>query len=227
VVITIEKLLTSDEVAEFVRLLEAAAWTGGGVSAGTLSAVVKNNQQLPAATEPALALSNFLLRKLGHHPAFVSAGLPEKIYPPVFNRYREGGAYGLHVDGAIMQMPSGRDVLRSDLSATLFLSDPAGYSGGELKVETALGAQSVKLAAGDMVLYPSGSLHQVTPVTAGCRVAAIFWVQSMVRDVSARAMLYELDQSVQALTAQLGAADAQVTRLSGIYHNLLRRWSEV
>src|SRR5690606_7702778 len=184
-------------VARFRERLHAAAWDDGRGSAGTLAATVKRNQQLPEDAAEAIELGNHVLRVLGSHPRFVSAALPERIYPPRFNRYRDGGHYGTHVDSAVMHLREANLTLRSDLSATLFLSDPDGYDGGELLVETGFGVQAVKLAAGDLVLYPSSSLHQVSAVTRGERLAAFFWVQSMLRDAAARTLLFDLDQASQ------------------------------
>lgn len=223
----IPEVLSKAEIKQFNDSLAKAEWDNGSGTAGSISALVKSNEQLSASKEPATTLANHVLKILGRHPLFLSAALPEQIYPPVFNRYTNGGHYGVHVDSAIMHLPNGRDILRSDLSATLFLTEPADYEGGELEIESSFGAQSVKLKAGDMVLYPSSSLHQVTPVTKGSRVAMILWLQSMVRDVSARENLFELDQSIQELTKILGPESEQVVRLSGVYHNLMRRWAEV
>jgi PKHD-type hydroxylase len=154
----------------------------------------------------------------------VSAALPRKIHPPRFNRYADGGTYGAHVDSALMRFGDG-GMLRTDLSVTIFLSGPEEYDGGVLEIETGTGAQSVKLNAGDAILYLADSLHRVTPVTRGARLASFFWIESLVRDAGARALLFELDQAVQALTVQVGAAHAEVVRLSALYHNLLRRWT--
>jgi PKHD-type hydroxylase len=185
---------------------------------------VKKNQQLAEQFEVAISLGNHVLKKLGNHPQFISAALPKTIYPPKFNQYGVGETYGLHVDSAIMQVPNTNISLRSDLSATLFLSEPDEYAGGELSIETEFGAQQVKLAAGDMVLYPSSSLHQVCPVTKGVRTASFFWIQSMVSHTDNRSLLYELDQTIQTLTQQ-NSDQAEVTKLTGIYHNLLRKWA--
>ena len=157
---------------------------------------------------------------------FVSAALPHRTFPPLFNRYGPGQSFGTHIDNAIRPIPSTSIKLRTDLSATLFLSDPDSYEGGELLVEDAFGVQAIKLAAGDMILYPASSLHRVTPVSRGVRLASFFWVQSMIRDDNARAMLFDLDQTIQALAATQGIDDPQVVRLTGIYHNLVRRWAE-
>lgn len=222
--IVIENLLTLDEVAQFRQQLDATEWEAGSKTAGDVARAVKSNQQLPDEGELAIALGNYLLRKLGNHPQFVSAALPNKIYPPKFNRYAGGGEYGIHVDSAVMQLPGMQESLRTDLSATVFLCSPEQYEGGELVIEGKFGAQAVKLNAGDMVLYPSSSLHQVMPVTEGARVCSFFWIQSLVRDDAQRELLYDLDQSIQAIRAEFGSQHGEVNRLTGIYHNLLRQW---
>lgn len=225
--IVIEQVLNAQEVAEMRHRLDAAPWIDGAQTAGSRSVAVKQNQQLDRADPVGLELGNAILRKLGHHPTFVSASLAETIWPPVFNRYANGGHYGTHVDSALMRSPDSTRSMRSDLSATLFLTEPDEYEGGELVVETAYGAQGVKLAAGDMVLYPSNSLHRVDPVTSGQRTCAILWMQSAVADAAERAMLFDLDQSIQALSVGRGKADPQVDRLIHVYHNLLRKWAVV
>ena len=224
--IVIENLLSTEEVSQFRQRLDQAEWESGARTAGEVARIVKANQQLPDEGELAVVLGNHILRKLGNHPQFVSAALPQTIYPPKFNRYTEGGHYGVHVDSAVMQLPGQRDSLRTDLSATVFLCDPEGYEGGELVIEGKFGAQAVKLKAGDLVLYPSSSLHQVLPVTQGARVCSFFWIQSLVRDDTHRELLYDLDQSIQAIRAECGSQHNEVNRLSGIYHNLLRQWVE-
>jgi len=221
--ITIDNVLGPQEVAQFRDQLDSADWQDGARSAGTLASQVKRNVQLDEHSELASNLGNHILRCLGRHPTFIAAALPREIYPPRFNRYEAGGAYGLHIDSAIMPLAGTRKNLRSDLAATLFLSAPGDYDGGELKIETAFGAQAVKLEAGAMVLYPASSLHRVTPVTRGARVAAFFWIESMVGDEGERAILFELDQTIQALTTVLGPSDEKLLRLTGVYHNLLRR----
>ncbi|MDB5916630.1 MAG: PKHD-type hydroxylase [Massilia sp.] len=223
--ITIDNVLNPDEVRQFRAGLIDAAWNDGVDSAGTLARTVKHNQQLDAALEPAVSLGQHLLRQLGSHPLFISAALPRKIYPPRFNRYAAGGAYGTHVDSAVMHVPGTGTSLRTDLAATLFLAEPDEYDGGELEIDGQFGVQAVKLAAGSMVLYPASSLHRVTPVTRGARLASFFWIESLVADDSARSLLFDLDQAIQALTPALAADDANLLRLTGIYHNLLRRWA--
>jgi len=223
----IENLLTAEEVAAFRERLAGAAWADGNATAGTRSAGVKQNLQLGRADPAAKELGEVILRKLGGHAGFIAASLAQKVWPPVFNSYRDGGHYGTHSDAALMRLPGAGNAIRSDLSATIFLTDPAEYDGGELMIEEAFGAQSVKLAAGDMVLYPSGSLHKVTPVTRGERICAITWMQSAVADNAARAMLYDLDLSIQALTPGRAKDDPDIDRLIQVYHNLLRRWAQV
>jgi PKHD-type hydroxylase len=221
--ITIDNVLSKDEVRQFRQHLDGAQWQDGLLTAGTLARHVKGNLEVDQQADVAISLGNHIVRALGSHPTFISAALPRKIYPPRFNRYAGGAAYGLHVDSAVMPIPGTRDSLRSDLAATLFLAEPGEYEGGELEIETAFGAQAVKLAAGDMVLYPASSLHRVTEVTQGARVAAFFWVESMVGDDTERSMLFDLDQTIQSLAATLDPRDERLLSLTGIYHNLLRR----
>lgn len=225
--LVIEQVLEAAEVAEFRDRLARANWVDGAATAGSRSIAVKQNLQLDRHDSDAVELRNRVLARLGQHPTFISAALPEKIWPPVFNCYRDGGHYGTHSDAALMRLPEANLTLRSDVSATLFLSDPDEYDGGELVVEGRYGAQAVKLAAGDMVLYPSASLHQVTPVTRGERVCAILWLQSAVADPIARSLLFDLDQSIQGLAPGRAADDPDVDRLIHVYHNLLRRWATV
>jgi PKHD-type hydroxylase len=223
--LSIEKVLDPEEVRQFRQHLATAEWTDGAQTAGALARLAKHNQQLPDSVEPALSLGRHILRKLGVHPLFISAALPRKIYPPKFNKYEGGGNYAAHIDNAVMPIPGTHTTLRSDLSATLFLSEPDEYDGGELEIEGALGVQSIKLEAGDLILYPATSLHRVTPVTRGARIASFFWVESLVADESHRTLLFDLDQTIQSLTSTLPAGDAQVLKLTGIYHNLLRGWA--
>jgi PKHD-type hydroxylase len=225
--IAIPDLLDAAAVAGLRATIDAAAWTDGNATSGHQSALAKRNEQLPEDSAAARAGGAVVLDALTAAPLFVAAALPLKVFPPLFNRYGAGATFGTHVDSAI-RIRRGSDFrIRSDLSATLFLSDPADYDGGELVIEDQFGAQSVKLPAGHMVLYPASSLHRVTPVTRGVRVASFFWVQSMVRDDGARRMLFELDQGVQEATAAMGADAPAVVKLTGVYHNLLRRWAEV
>lgn len=221
--IAIEDVLSREEVAQFRARLDQADWQDGAVTAGTLAQAVKRNQQIEDGGALATSLGNHILRKLSAHARFIAAALPSKIYPPKFNRYADGGAYGAHVDSAIMQVPGTNVTVRSDLSATLFLSEPDEYEGGELEIEASFGVQTVKLDAGDMVLYPSSSLHRVAPVTRGVRVASFFWIESLVRDEGERTLLFDLDQAIQGLTSMLPAGDVHLLKLTGVYHNLLRR----
>lgn len=223
--IVIENVLDEAEVRTFRERLATANWVDGAATAGSRSIAVKQNLQLASGDALAVELGNVVLRKLGHNPLFVSAALAEKIWPPVFNCYQDGGHYGTHSDAALMRLPEVNLTIRSDLSATVFLSDPEEYDGGELVIEEQFGGQAVKLAAGDMVLYPSSSLHQITPVTRGQRICAIMWMQSAVADTAARSMLFDLDQSIQALSVGRAKDDEDVDRLIHVYHNLLRRWA--
>lgn len=223
--ITIENVLSKDEVRQFRAYLDVADWQDGASTAGTLARKVKNNMQIADDAEVAISLGNHILRSLGTNPMFISAALPRKIYPPKFNRYTSGETYGTHVDSAVMPIPGTHLSLRSDLAATLFLAEPDEYAGGELEIETDFGVQAIKLGAGDMVLYPSSSLHRVTAVTQGARVASFFWIESLVGDDAERTLLFDLDQAIQSLTSALDAEDRNLLRLTGIYHNLLRRWA--
>lgn len=219
-------VLTQDEVRGFRRDLDAAAWSDGRATVGAQGAHVKHNLQLDPALPVAQALSQRILERLRVHPQFFSAALPLRILPPLFNRYTGGGNYGLHVDGAVMSQRDALQPVRSDVSATLFLCETGEYDGGELVVRDTYGEHEARLPAGDLLLYPSTSLHQVLPVTRGARVCAFFWVQSMVREDARRTMLYELDRSIQSLRAQLGDVEECVA-LTAHYHNLLRLWAEV
>jgi PKHD-type hydroxylase len=221
----IENVLSKEEVQQFRAHMEQANWEAGSKSAGTLARSAKQNLQLDDASELATGLRNHILRKLGNHPLFISSALPAKIYPPKFNCYTNGGAYGTHIDSALMPVPGTNISVRGDLSATLFLSEPNEYAGGELEIQGIEGGQGIKLAAGDMVLYSSGYLHQVKPVTQGSRIASFFWVESYVRDEKQRGILFELDQTIQQLTPKLSATDAELIKLTGLYHNLLRCWA--
>lgn len=223
--IPIEGVLSADEIATFRAQLASAEWEDGNQTAGTMARLVKQNLQLPDGSATAVNLGNIILRKLGKHPEFISAALPLRIYPPKFNCYRDGGCYGLHVDSALMQVDGTSLNVRTDLSATLFLSEPEEYDGGELQIESPFGVQAVKLAAGDMVLYPSSSLHQVTPVTRGARIASFFWIQSMVHSEPDRSLLYDLDVSIQGIASALPATHPELLSLTAVYHNLLRRWA--
>jgi PKHD-type hydroxylase len=207
-------------------IIDAAEWIDGNATSGHQSALAKKNAQLPEESAAAREAGAIVLDALSATALFVAAALPLKVYPPLFNRYAGGDTFGAHVDSAV-RIRRGSDFrIRSDLSATLFLSDPDSYDGGELVIEDQFGEQRVKLPAGHMVLYPASSVHRVEPVTRGARVASFFWIQSMIRDDGARRILFELDQSVQDVAARLGQDDPAVVRLTGTYHNLLRRWAE-
>jgi PKHD-type hydroxylase len=221
----IENVLNPEQVLQFSQALNNGNWQDGKQSAGSQAAGVKHNQQLDDSSDLAGQLGHAIIARLGAQPLFMSAALPSKIYPPKFNRYQGGEHYGLHVDSAIMPLPNSQQMLRTDLAATLFLSEPQQYAGGELSIETSYGAQQIKLNSGDMILYPANSLHQVNPVLQGSRVAAFFWVQSLIRDNEQRAMLFDLDQSIQTLTVERGSNDTEIKRLSGVYHNLMRAWT--
>jgi PKHD-type hydroxylase len=219
-------VLTTEQVAHCRKVLDAADWVDGRVTAGHQSSRVKDNMQLPEESPAARELSQLVQRALESSPLFFSGALPAKVFPPLFNRYRGGQAFGTHVDNAVRQVRGTSHRVRTDLSATLFLSAPEEYDGGELLIEDTFGAQSVKLSAGDMVLYPASSLHRVEPVTRGERVASFFWIQSMVRDDGERALLFDLDTAIQRLASE-SPDHASVVQLTGIYHNLLRRWAHV
>ncbi|MES1198372.1 MAG: Fe2+-dependent dioxygenase [Pseudomonadota bacterium] len=224
--ICVPNVLSKEEVCAMRRRLEVASWVDGKVTAGAQSALAKNNQQLPENSAEARELGDAVLDALGRAPMFVSAALPLKTFPPLFNRYGEGMSFGAHIDNAIRPVKSTPVRVRTDLSATLFLSEPDEYDGGELVIELPFGVQEVKLEAGSLVLYPASSLHRVNPITRGARVASFFWVQSMVRDDGERALLFDLDQSIQSLALEHGQGYTEVVRLTGLYHNLLRRWAD-
>ena len=221
--VSIPGLLAADEVARFRTALAGAPWIDGRATAGYQAARVKHNAQLAENHPVARELADAVLRALERSKAFISAALPLRVYPPMFNRYAGGQAFGTHIDTAVRQIPGVPARVRADLSATLFLSDPADYGGGELVVQDLFGAHAVKLPAGSLVLYPASSLHHVNPVTSGERLASFMWVQSMVRDDGARTLLYDLDSSIQHLAAAL-PEHAAIVQLTGVYHNLLRRW---
>ena len=216
---------TRDEVATLRTRLDAGPWADGNVTSGHQSATAKVNRQLPEDSAEAREVGALVLQALQANPMFVSAALPHTIFPPLFNAYQGGERFDVHVDNAIRQRGSVR--IRSDLSATLFLSEPEDYDGGELIVEEMYGPQSVKLPAGDLVLYPSKSLHRVTPVTRGARVSSFFWIQSLIRDDADRETLFRLDVAIQRVSAEKGLKDAAVLELTAVYHNLMRRWAEV
>ena len=224
--IEIPQLLDAEGVAQLRSVIDAGEWIDGNATSGPQAALAKRNDQLAEDSPAHREGAALVLDALGRSPLFIAAALPARIFPPLFNRYAGGQGFGTHIDNAI-RMRRGTDFrIRSDLSATLFLSDPASYDGGELVIEGSFGAQAVKLPAGHMILYPASSLHHVEPVTRGTRIASFLWLQSMVRDGEARRHLFELDQSVQTLAAERGQGDATVIRLTGLYHNLLRRWAD-
>jgi PKHD-type hydroxylase len=222
----ISSLLSADRLDAIRANLEGASWEDGRATAGHQSAQVKSNLQLPQHDPVTRELGDEIVRALERSALFVSAALPRHVYPPLFNRYESGMTFGAHVDNAVRQIPGTAHRLRTDLSATLFLTAPEEYDGGELLIEDTYGSQSIKLAAGDMVVYPSSSIHRVLPVTRGTRTAAFFWIQSMVRDDGARTLLYELDTSIREL-ARDGARNESLVRLTACYHNLLRRWADL
>jgi PKHD-type hydroxylase len=221
----LRNVLTRAQVREARQVLEAADWVDGRASAGHLARGVKDNEQLAEDHPASQSLGDLVLQALGRHQAFLAAALPLKVLPPRFNRYRGGGQYGMHVDSAVFSVPGTPHRVRSDLSATLFLSDPDEYDGGELVVADTYGEHSVRLPAGDMVLYPGSSLHRVTPVTRGTRLASFFWIQSLVRDDGQRALMWELDGAIQEIARDVPDHPA-LDRLTGVYHNLLRQWAQ-
>src|SRR5574337_908939 len=220
----IPAVLTTEQVTQMRVALEAADWTDGRETVGAQGARVKHNQQLPERSPLRQQLGQQVQAALARHPLFHAATLPLRLLPPRFNRYADGGQYGFHVDGAVMSLPDAGGQLRSDISCTLFLNEPEAYDGGELIVSDTYGEHEVKLPAGDLIVYPSSSLHRVAPVTRGARLASFFWVQSLVRDDSRRRLLFELDTSIQTLTGS-GADAAALLQLTAVYHNLLRQWS--
>jgi PKHD-type hydroxylase len=222
----IPDVLTAEQVQHVRGLLASADWVDGRVTAGPQSARVKQNRQLPEDHPVAREVGDLILAALQRHPLFLSAALPLRVFPPLFNRYEGGDAFGSHVDNSVRTVPGTAHRMRTDLSATLFLAEPAEYEGGELAVEDTYGVHSVKLAAGHMVLYPSTSLHHVRPVTRGARIASFFWIQSMVRDDGDRTLLFDLDAAIQRVRAEAPDHPAAV-QLTGVYHNLLRRWAEL
>lgn len=222
--IEIPNVFSKQEVNQLREELDARTWIDGNQTSGVMASTRKRNQQLDKDDPVALRIGELIMARLLAHPVFVSAALPLQFYPPLFNRYQGGETFGYHIDNAIRSTSDG--MVRTDLSATLFLSEPDTYQGGELVIQDTYGQQSIKLAAGSLVLYPSTSLHQVTPVTSGERTSAFMWLQSMVRDEGQRRLLFQLDQSIQSLTAQ-ATPEQELFNLTGVYHNLLRRWSEL
>lgn len=226
--IAIPSVLDARQVAHARGLLDNAAWEDGRSTAGKQSALAKHNRQLPQGSDAARELGKTIVEALGQSGLFMSAALPKTIFPPLFNRYdaAEGHGFGNHVDNAIRYLPDGSGRIRTDLSATLFLSAPDEYDGGELVIEDSYGAHEVKLPAGDMILYPATSLHHVRPVTRGSRIASFFWIESMVRDDGQRTLLLELDAGVRSLATRVGDDDPAIVSLTGTYHNLLRCWAD-
>lgn len=229
--IRIPAVLDAAALAQARRLLADAPWSDGAVTAGAQALTVKNNEQLPIGSAVAQALQGLILSALDRHPLFFSATLPKRVFPPMFNRY--GGrtnTYGAHVDNAVRYVPARGGLpperVRTDISCTLFLADPADYDGGELVIDDTYGEQRVKLAAGDMVVYPGTSVHRVEPVTRGHRVASFFWVESMVRSDEQRRLLHDMDRHLMHLRSTVGETDAGVVGLTGSYHNLLRLWAD-
>jgi PKHD-type hydroxylase len=221
----VPQVLNSDELKQVQSLMAAAEWVDGKVTAGTQSAQVKRNIQLPESSPQAEAARQIVLTALSRNALFFSAALPKKIYPPLFNQYRDGMDFGAHIDNSVRTHALTGLHVRTDISCTLFLADPDSYDGGELVVEDTYGQQMVKLPAGDMVLYPGTSLHHVRPVTRGARLASFFWLQSMIRDDAQRTLLFDMDAAIVTLRQQVGD-NAAVIRLTGNYHNLIRMWAD-
>lgn len=224
--LAIPNVLLPAQVAEARALLEGADWVDGKATAGHQGARVKDNLQLPVDSPVARQVGGTILKALGANPLFMSAALPLHILPPMFNRYAGGQAFGNHVDGSIRNVPGTNHRLRTDLSCTLFFANPEEYDGGELIIEDTYGSKSVKLPAGHLILYPSTSLHQVTPVTRGSRLCAFFWLQSMIRDDGRRRLLFDMDVAIQRFGTE-NATHPSVVQLTGVYHNLLRQWAEL
>lgn len=221
----IPAVLEASEITQLRQLLDKAEWADGKITAGTQSAQVKRNIQLPETAAEAEAARQIVLKALSRNGLFYSAALPRKVYPPLFNQYRDGMDFGAHIDNSVRTHAASGMHVRTDISCTLFINDPESYDGGELVVEDTYGQQAVKLPAGDMVLYPGTSLHHVRPVTRGARLASFFWVQSMIRDDAQRTLLFEMDASITSLRQQAGDTPA-VVRLTGTYHNLIRMWAD-
>lgn len=223
--VRIPDVLTAEQVRRCREVMESAEWVDGAVTAGHQSVKAKNNMQMPEGSPAARELGELIIDALSRNPLFIAAALPLKIFPPLFNRYRDGETFGLHVDNAVRPLRGTPYRIRSDLSATLFFADPTEYDGGELVVEDTYGTHTAKLPAGHMVLYPASSLHRVEPVTRGTRFASFFWIQSMVRDDGARSLLFALDMAIQDV-ARAMPDHASVVRLTNVYHNLVRRWAD-
>ena len=226
--ITVPEVLSSDQLAEVRRLVEAGDWQDGKATAGHQSELAKRNLQLASSCPNAAAAGEIILGALSANGLFMSAALPDRVFPPLFNRYDAGlgHKFDAHVDNAIRYLPDRSGRIRTDLSATLFLSDPEDYEGGELIVQDTYGEHAAKLSAGDLILYPATSLHRVELVRKGSRVASFFWIQSMVRDDAQRTLLLEMDAAIRTLAAKAGDTDPSIVSLTGSYHNLLRRWAD-
>ena len=222
----IPQVLTAEQVAHCRDRLEGADWADGRITAGHQSALAKNNQQLPESSPVARELGALVTQALERNLLFLSAALPHRIFPPLFNHYEPGHGFGAHVDNAIRRSPGG-GVVRTDLSATLFLSAPEDYDGGELTVDDTYGLHQVKLEAGDMILYPASSLHRVEPVTRGVRLASFFWIQSLLPEDAKRTLLFDMDMAIQKTAGRVGQDDPEIITLTGCYQNLLRMWSSV
>lgn len=225
--ICVPEVLSKAEVVHCRRVMSNAEWEDGRATCGAQSASVKDNMQLPQESAASQELADLVLDALSRHNLFLSAAVPLRIIPPLFSRYGAGQSFGVHVDNAIRGVPGTSIRIRTDLSCTLFLAEPDEYDGGELTVETRYGAQEVKLPAGDLVLYPSTSMHRVAPITRGSRFVSFFWLQSLIRDDVDRSLLFDLDQTIQELSGERGVEDETCVRLTGIYHNLVRRLAEV
>ena len=225
--VCVPDVLSKAQVKEFRAVMDVAAWEDGRSTAGAQSALVKNNEQLPPNGDISRQLGEQVVKALAANPLFVSAAIPRHIFPPLFNRYGVGHHFGVHVDNAVRGDHLTGMRIRTDLSVTLFLSEPDEYDGGELVVDDYYGSHEVKLPAGDLVLYPATSLHTVTPITRGVRVASFFWLQSMIRDSHARSLVFDLDNAIQGLVGRLDRNDVDIVKLTGIYHNLIRYWAEV
>lgn len=225
--LTIPSVLGREEVVQIRKVLAETPWVDGNVTSGVQSALAKNNLQVPEDAPEARALGEIILRALGNNLMFNSAAFPLRVFPPLFNRYEAGMGFEAHVDNSIRYISSARQRVRTDVSATLFLSDPEDYDGGELVIDDIYGEQSVKLAAGDLVIYPADSLHRVEPITRGSRWASFFWIQSMIRDDGNRALLFRFDQSITLARAEMGDRHPGVLGLTSTFHNLLRKWAEL
>lgn len=225
--ICVPDVLSKTEIAEFRLIMDTAAWEDGRSTAGAQSALVKKNEQLPPNGETARQLGQRIIKALTGNALFISAAIPLHIFPPLFNRYGPGHHFGVHVDNAVRGDHLSGLRIRTDLSVTLFLSEPDEYDGAELVVEDYYGSHEIKLPAGHLVLYPASSLHMVTPITRGTRVASFFWLQSMIRDAHARSLIFDLDTTIQSLVNRLGRDDPETVKLTGVYHNLIRYWAEV